>query len=335
MTAGINGNKGLVYGSPSYGDTGLIKGMFAKLTTGKFNNKWVDPLLGVCQEWLLSDEMKNIGAKYRRDGGLTNDKGNPVSDERMFTKTLKAVASSQGEITSSYRASQLTPRAALNDKSEVRKSYDYYAMLDVTRVQAEPKLQSKTLISSDPRLKPCIDSKFFQIVHEQENLNAGKTVKPMTLTINGQSVNTKAIVGTSKDNSVVYDLPFLNQDALNILCEIVKRAKSKMPFADASDQYQAFEDTKGSFIMLKSALRVGDKDTFSSTGFSFILQGMKEAAKPLVSAIKELQTEIAQEAKTNQLLVPEIFRSEVRSNNEIAITVLLPSVSKKKEEATA
>lgn len=335
MTAGINGNKGLVYGSPSYGDTGLIKGMFAKLTTGKFNNKWVDPLLGVCQEWLLSDEMKNIGAKYRRDGGLINDKGNPVSDERMFTKTLKAVASSQGEITSSYRASQLTPRAALNDKSEVRKSYDYYAMLDVTRVQAEPKLQSNTLISSDPRLKPCIDSKFFQIVHEQENLNASKTVKPMTLMINGQSVNTKAIVGTSKDNSVVYDLPFLNQDALNILCEIVKRVKSRMPYADASDQHQAFEDTKGSFIMLKSALRVGDKDTFSSTGFSFILQGMKEAAKPLVSAIKELQTEIAQEAKTNQLLAPEMFRSEVRSNNEIAITVLLPSVSKKKEEATA
>jgi hypothetical protein len=331
MTAGLNGNKGLVYGSPSYNDPGLIKGIYAKLTTATDN-----PYLQFAQDWLMSDEMKNVGWKYKRDGGIVDDKGNPIADERMFNKTLKAAASSRGEITSSYRASQLVPRIALDNKTEVKASFDYYAMLNVERIQADSKLQSNSLISSDQRLKPYLDEKFFQILQEQENLNVSQKVKAMTLMIGNQAVNTKAIIGQTKDGSVLYDMPLLNRDALNVLCEIIKRAKAKMPSADSSDQFQFYEETKGCFIMLKSALKVGDKDTFSSTGFSFILQGFDKAASPLISSIKELQREIAAEAKTNQHLQPEMFRSEVLANNEIAITILLPSVSatQPKEETT-
>jgi hypothetical protein len=332
MTAGLDGNKGLVYGSPSYNDPGLIKGLYANLTGANDN-----PAIAFAQEWFMSEEMRNIGAKYQRDGGIINDKGKPIADERMFNKTLRAAASSKGEITSSYRASQLIPRVALNNNKEVKESFDHYAMLNVDRIQADPKLQDNQLISVDLRLKPYLDQRFFQIIHEQENLNAGKKVKTMMLMIGGQAINTKAIIGATKDGSVLYDLPLLNRDTMNVLCEIIKRAKANMPAADASDQYQSYEETKGCFVMLKSALRVGDKDTFSSTGFSFILQGFDKAAKPLVSAIKELQAEIAAEAKTSTLLASEMFRCQVLDNNEIAITILLPNVSatQPKGEATA
>lgn len=327
MTAGLDGNKGLVYGSPTYNNVGLLKGLYSNLTAGSFNN-WTDGILGFAQDYLISDEMKNIGNKYKRDAKLIDDTGNPVADERMFLKSLKAVAAGQGTNSTGYQSSQLLPRIAVNNNKQVKEAYDRYAMLDIERIQSDPKLQSNQLISMDQRLKPYIDENFFKIIHEQETLKVNDdTTQSIILSIGGQTITTKLLIGTNKDGTKYKDLALLNKDALNILYEIVKRAKEKMPATDASDKYQAFEDTKKSFIMLKAALRVGDKDTLSCTGFSFVLQGIDKAVDPLTSAIKDLQAKIAEDYKGNAMLAPELFKSETAANGEVVITVLLPNVS--------
>lgn len=320
MTAGLGGHKGLVYGAPTYSDPGLIKSLYSKLTTSD------NPYIQFVQEMLFSEEMINIGYKYKRDGGLVDDSGNPTADERQFDRVLRAVAGGQGEGTGSYRESMLLPRAALNSSAEVKAAYDHFALLDPKRLQTDPKLQNNRLISADQRLTPYVKEKFFLILHEQENLSVGPKVKALTLMLNQCQINTKAILASTKRGTPIYDLPLLNGEAMHILYEIVRRAKSKMPAGRATDPYQSYAEAKGSFIALKSALRIGDCDTLSATGFAFVLQGVGKAVLPLAAAIRELREEIAAAAKEYSLIETTLFDCSVLTGNELAIAVRMPSI---------
>ena len=70
----------------------------------------------------------------------------------------------------------------------------------------------------------------------------------------------------------------LSQDAMNVLVEIVARARSYLPSSNTSDPNENKEILKNSYLTLKSALCVGDETSLASTGFTFILKGTDEGA---------------------------------------------------------
>ena len=118
-------------------------------------------------------------------------------------------------------------------------------------------------------------------------------------------------------------MPMLNPEALNILYEIVRRTKNKMPAANSSDPTEAYDPN--SFIALESALRVGDSTLFS-TGYGFILRGVQNAVNPLRSAIAEFAAEIKQDAAEGKGFNDSLFDIDEQENNKIAILVRLPRV---------
>ena len=131
------------------------------------------------------------------------------------------------------------------------------------------------------------------------------------------------------NGAIVYDVPLLSRDALNILYEIIRRAKNYMPAANSSDPYESYEQTKSSFIALESALRVGDTQSLAAAGHTFILQGVDNAVTPLASAIKDLQEEIKADAEKNGLGETALFDASVDTTDKtkVAIVVRMVKVS--------
>ena len=319
-TAGVEGSKGLVYGSPSYNDQGALTSCLSKLCGSSDNGA-----INFLNSMLFDDSTIHAADKLKRQEGLTKDNGDPMYTENMMNGFLKSVAGAQSDMPTDYRAMQVAHLASAPE--ELSASYQHYAMLDTDKYENDPKLRNFRLVSNDDRIKPYINEQFFLILHETPALNKGKRVDSKILNLNGQQSYVKSIQYQNKDGSGLYDLPLLHPNAINVLYEVLRRAKNNMPSANSSDQFEAYEQTKGSFIALKSALRIGDKDSRSSTGFSFILEPHGNAVDAFAKAVKQFHEEIEQDGKNNELYNKVLFESKNIGDSEVAFTVRMPSIA--------
>ena len=121
-----------------------------------------------------------------------------------------------------------------------------------------------------------------------------------------------------------------NPDAIDVLYEIIRRAKNNMPTANSSDPQESYDETQNSFIALDSALRIGDTESQAAAGFTFILHAVENATNPLVDAIVVFAQEVKQDAADSDgQLASEIFSSKKVDDQKVAIVVRMPRISNK------
>lgn len=319
MTAGVEGSQGFVYGSPSYYKQGMMTELCSKLF-GPSDSELGSFVKGI----FIDEEIQQIAVKNQRDLAITDFDDANSRSEKQFTGFMKGIIKTQQDFPTDYRTMQLTQLATSQKAQTI--AYNKYAILDTDKFQNNPKLKNNNFISEDNRIKPYIDEQFFQIIHEVPALNKGKRVQTQTLIINGRERYVKSIIYATKKNKYIYDIAMLNPNAINILFEILRRTKNLMPSANSSDPYENYETTKKSFVILKSALRVGDTDTRAATGFLFVLEGQGSTIEPLKNATKAFYQELKDEAQNNSLYNPNLFEyKEYTDTNEISYSIWMPA----------
>ena len=340
-TAGVNGQKGMVYGSRTGNQQGLLQeAINTVFGSGDKDNAFAKGL----KEFLILPELMETADKYEANGnkdteqaidsaGQTSDEYDKYKSGNRFANKVKGImASTNGtneqKILSKtdYRQMQINQRADYNDPESIKASYDYFNIDTDKNWLASNKLKRNRLISKDVRLAPYIKEGFFKIIHETPGLNEGKYVKTSNVRFDGQDTYVKQIVETRQDGKLILDIPMLNPEALNILFELIRRAKNNMPAANASDPYENYEETKTSFIALESALRIADDKSVAGAGYTFILHGVDKAAPALAKAIKEFHDEIELDAKDNKSLNSVIFDSKDLGNNKTVISCRFPLI---------
>ena len=345
-TAGVNGQKGMVYGSRTGNQQGLLEeAINTVFGSGDKDNAFAKGL----KEFLIPPELIETADKYEANGnkdteqaidnaGKTTDEYDKYKSSNRFANKVKGIMASTNGTNeqktlskTDYRQMQINQRANYDDPESIKASYDYFNMDTDKNWLANNKLKRNRLISKDVRLNPYIKEGFFKIIHETPGLNEGKYVKTSNVRFDGQDAYIKQIVETRQDGKIILDVPMLNPEALNILFELIRRAKNNMPAANASDPYENYEETKTSFIALESALRIADDKSVAGAGYTFILHGVDKAAPALAKAIKEFHDEIELDAKDNKSLNPVIFDSKDLGNNKTVISCRFPLVVQPKE----
>ena len=320
-TAGFEGARGTVYGSPTWGDRGSLGDVFDFLEGY--------PVIGKIGELLFSEEVQNLARKYQRDAGMEDT----VSYEQEAGRLLGHIAGSDDSfLGNTYRSQQLQPRATSATPVAMTNAYNHFKKLDTKNWKNS--LGENRLISQDARIVPYIDEKFFLIVHESPGLPVdGKSVTDEIVDIGGKQYRVKAIHLVDGKNNAVIDVPFLNRQALNILYEILRRAKNYMPNANSTDPNENWESTKNDYIALKSALRIGDRTSMGATGFAFILEGTAgNSQRALKAALQNLDAEF-KGYKGKEGIQTDIFKYVQQSNGDISIIVSMPQVSGQEESA--
>lgn len=329
-TAGLNGSKGLVVSEHANLDKGDFKKSIASLVASD------NPAVRFFQEIFFSDEALAAAESIKQNAGLISKDSKPKASNKLYLQNrLSNKASVMNN--NDYRAMLLKPRVSIEKEdisqsktnqvtsSELSTSIAPYRIVETKNWFANPKLKNFIIISEDSRLKPYIEEQFFFILNEAPTLNKGERVSTQNIIQNGKEKYVK-IIQSTENGDTIYNVPLLTKDSLNILYEIVRRTKMNMPGANGSDKKQMAEELRGNYIVLKSALKVGDSKSISSSGYGFILQPTGDKAKiAIAKAIKNFQDEVTDEHKKSGGKTPEylfLASTENLSNDEIAFSVL-------------
>lgn len=322
-TAGFEGARGTVYGSPTWGDRGTLGDVFDAI-----QDKC--PIAGAIAEFMFSDEVLNLANKYVRDNNIINTDGSAAQLETAYGNFAGHLAGDDYTYKyTDYRSQQLTPRATVDNPTQFKAAVNHYQMLDTKNYKTDPKFREMHLISQESRLKPYLDSQFFLILHEDPGMETGVFAQEDYLNIGGKEYRTKYFIRKDDNGNEVIDIPMLTQDAMNILVELVVRARNYVPSAATSDPNENAEILKNSYLTLRSALGVGDETTMASTGFTFILKGTDALSqRALKAALESLHSECTSESAQEMGLQTKIFDYYEQANHEVAIIVYPPEVQK-------
>lgn len=337
LTAGMNGSKGVIIGSPTEKQQGVMSTLFGKIC-GRNSGDGADDYLADALKWLtFGDDVMDAGAVLRKDENdqlyIANTANTSQSTETIqysFDDILKGYSNygnKSENARNDYRKMMLSPRIDYEDSEALSLALNRFSMKKAKYWRDDTKLKNNKCIVDDERLKSYIQEGFFKIIHETPALNDGANVDSQTVKIDGKERYIKVIVQTLADGkTLTYDIPMLHPDAMNILYEIVRRTRTAMSSENSSDPQATFEKNKNSFILLESALRAGDTTSLASTGFSFTLRGVEQAAKPLAIAIVELHEEIAaQHEKSPRVFTAPLFDSKDVGDNRTSVTVRMPT----------
>lgn len=320
LISGMNGTKGVVYGSPSYDQSGFYDKLFKSLDTETNGFGFIRNFL---IEMLASDEMKKVARSYRRADDYIEEGDNAPTQEKAFNAILEGISDSQASKIATYKRYLLTPKIDPTSEEDIIRAFNDYAFLDTNGIEIQSQItQDLVYVKNDEKIREAIEQGIFKTKYD--NLESGYEAKEFSINGSPVLINTSPEVTESGDN--IYDIPFLRPEALAVLREIITKVSYIYLDQEPEDESKAKEN----HITLQSALRVGDTASLGSTGYSFSLEAVgptKDFA--LKNALQSIEIDI--EEIRNITGQPTLRLHEVRfiSNSQVEITVLPPTHSQR------
>lgn len=278
LTAGMEGSKGVIVGSPRYNDKGAIDGFIAKLYD---YNEWdgIGKVIPGIVNYFSSKEMQKAAQKSISRENL--ELSDALLNNNTTTQLLEQLAVSEVRKNDAYYAAIVANR--VNNYQDHNGRLNEYgkawfhkaAVMRTDNIEKNVHIKDSTIaIEQYDLLNEYLDDGMLTLAH---NTLSGS--KPRSFTIGGQDI----VLNCIEENNRI-DIPVLREDALLLLNEIMIRVKDKLN--PNSIKYE--ENIKKHPVIIQSCLVAGAKN-LSSTGMSFTLTAtnMQDFEKILVDIISE------------------------------------------------
>lgn len=318
MTAGLEGNKGSVYGSPTYNDISWLQALYVKWFNYEEDDKsfiyWFDSLI-------TGGEIKEAVSKFVRDG----DKIFEIGDSNNTEAESEIAISSLGNTLmdnihlkdNSYSLSivgRMIKDNILNNATMMKSSLDAYTIKTVNDIVSTSAMRNQNMISRHPALAHYIESNVLNIAND--NIDDPTLIKEYCIPIEDEDIKFNAIKITLDNGKEALDIPFLCSDALIVLKDIVDGTISKCRLKNITDKVSMKNELKSSALTIKSALIVGGEDVIAASGHRFILSTTGKFQQYTYNYIEELHMEI----KRSLSRVP-VFNYKKINETDIEITI--------------
>ena len=293
MTSGLNGSKGLVYGSPTYDEQGFMKNLYSK-----WINREEGPIKSIINTLFVSSEMNAIAERYRD----TIETRRLSSIDRVKTELEEKEIQRERERinTTSFLKFLVNRRLNISAEEGLRKTGFYYGNksvrdIEVKSLSAENRLLTiregledleKILYKDGEETK---EFTVFEILHEKttvEGLNKDNYRVPLT-----SNQNIATLVNNQYGEE---DIPVLSKDAMTVLRNIVDefytRRKQEIEILGLTSE----EDIN--YIIIESATVINGESTLASTGYTFRIreeggEKLEEILHFMIGNAKEIQKE--------------------------------------------
>ena len=340
MVGGMDGHCGSVYGAPNFNTKDSVQEMFA--WAGEKAHIPAEAIAGLIREninyeWAhkLADALDEPNAVQKEVDKQTE--GKTRSSEAIAQRTLERIDRSRigGRFSAAY-FNPLKPRYNLDAKS----TDDYAEIIMKYAVKATSQegiahdanfKQSMYPVIRDSRLKRYLDLGYFRVAAHEKGFTESLSSKIKCVYLpdpdSAERIPVNAII--RDDNTL--DIPYLNKDALSVLCETIRQSYAMMTGTENErDEDKWYEDNKGKFVTITSGLICGalkredGKGSYEATGFSFVLTTSDNAVTTAInSAIEHINKQMTDTHKKVER-VPEAVMSANVKGNEIFIVVHPP-----------
>ena len=287
MTAGLDGHKGSVFGSPTYNESGFIENMAIKFFEKK--EGLIGGSLGFLRDvFITTPEMQRIVDGYRRDNGYGDATGSEqVTRTAEEMKLLEAVTKSNISGFTAYKQLYFDSRVENSKSQEARAALDKYKLVDINKNSLlTQKIVSDNLVPvyDMPLIARLSDAGVFRFVGEEgvkvqtdksKVTNANYILLP---TVEGAEpvASPCKTIEPNGNAPTVYVLPYLRQDAAIVLEMVVEEVCKKIQ-PDYQSPECKFEYLHQHNFVLHNGVRINDNGaqgngSWFSTGFAFTLE---------------------------------------------------------------
>ena len=283
MTAGLDGNKGSVFDSPTYNEEGFIEKMAIKFFEDK--EGVLGTTFSLVRDLLLdTSTMKEIVDGYKRDtedsvANLNSTSQNVALTNNLLSKVIKSEISG----IDAYRQLFLIGRVSDPSNEDGQVAYAENALLDIKNPEENKRIrQELCYIFADEYMQKFNNPEnkdrqvlFFSAQKDAELENEENKITTCELTLpastegtEDETVRCKKI--ETKDN-VVYDIPYLREDGVLVLRRIIEDTiKAIQP--DAESENSSLDELHKHNIIVHNCTRINEKDSWFSTGYAFTVQ---------------------------------------------------------------
>lgn len=286
-TAGLDGNKGSVFGSPSYTETGFIEEMAIKFFEKK--EGIVGGALGFLRDlFITTPEMLETVEGYRRDNGYGSATGSQeVERTSEELKLLEAVTKSNISGFTAYKQLYFDSRVKSSKSQEALAALNKYKLVEMNKKDiffGKTIAENLVPVYDMPLIGKLSDKGVFKFVGEEgvkiETDSSKVTTENyvMLKTIEGAdpvSSPCKVIESGNSEIAPVYVLPYLRQDAAIVLEMVVEEVCKKLQ-PDYQSPECKFEYLHQHNFVLHNGVRINDNGkgygSWFSTGFAFTLE---------------------------------------------------------------
>ena len=317
MVGGVDGNVGTVFGAPNFNsEEGGLTDMLGPIVKRMSPNVQKGFTL---VEGLFSEQ---------KDAHMSHTDQIANTDEGKAQAAYRSVNKSQLELFRNAYFNPAKTRLEVKKQHSVKYAQNYYGVkaTDQDGITEDPNFNKMKPVIGDKRLKDYFDLGFFRVAAFERGFTSDISDKVHCMYIknpnSGEYLPVNAIVDESNGTS---DIPYLNGDALGVLCDIVKRAFNYMAGTEQTrDAAKWYKDNGESFITLTSALKCGSTKNYESTGFSFVLTASDSkslaAAEEGAKQVNELMAK--GHAQTEQ--IPETVLDTKTTGQDVFIVVHPP-----------
>lgn len=346
-TAGLEGNLGLVYGSPTYNEFGPLEKIFKTVFAQEKDDSLGAKLANFFRLALLTPEIQDEASKYVRDLSYASRIGDNAEGQEIAIESVSIGINKKPHFNIIKKNAfdlSLGNRAVVKNKDNkeyraVKASFNRYHVEKVDDLLAGSERKNQILINQYTPIKQYINSKFLVILHDSlANEKKINTIQIDTVIAN-QKVEVVGIKPQTKED--IIDIPFLSKDALIVLKDICDRCWIQLDIDNKKDEISIEKELNGTKIIVCSALRIGDPNWYCSSGFSFSIRGLGKLANgTLKQIIDDYILEIENRLKSLDPKDPKpvCFTSDfVQGSDEIRIkiapeSILAVSVKKKEKK---
>lgn len=294
-TAGLNGSKGMIVGSPSYNENGFVDSIASYM----MNDMGIaSTLLDI---FFTTEEMRNTVNNYKRNNDYQLNTGSlSVNNTNAAISLTENIVGLEVAGNQAYKKLFYSTRIidVKSDGADVFNSSSIYNIQDIQALNISN--YNLYYILNDNDLLKYYKNKGFVI-------NYGENKKEVKI---GESNKQLTVISKydAKDN--VWDIPVLKIDALNVLKQLFKLyIKDIQPdYEEVSCNYSKIQEHP---FQLINALRVNEKNSWYSTGYHFTIQVNNKTN--FSNIIKELYTEqkeiLSQLGKNDKVFNYKIYDS--------------------------
>lgn len=312
-TAGLDGSKGSVFGSPSYSETGFIEEMAIKFFEKK--DGVIGSSLGFLRDvFITTPEMLRIVEGYRRDNGYGSAVGSSeVQRTSEELKLIEAVTKSNISGFTAYKQLYFDARVENSKSQEALAALNKYKLVEMSDKDiffGKTISQNLVPVYDMPLISKLSDAGVFKFVGEEGvKIETDKSKVTTKDIVTLQAVEGAApvyapckIIETGSDIAPVYVLPYLRQDAAIVLEMVVEKVcKALQPDYESSEC--KFEYLHQNNIVLHNGIRINDegaqgKGSWFSTGFAFTLEVKNyQNFSNIIKEINDLDMDIEKSGK--------------------------------------
>ena len=289
LSAGLNGSKGSVFGSPSYNKTGWLEQQSINFFEYKGNGPIGTSLAFLRDIFITTDEMKKTVNGYKRDNGYgKTSSSSDVERQSEISKLLAQVAKSNISGFNAYRELYFDARVESTTSSEANLAHRKYQLVDITENELlNTKVVSDNLVpvaNNNNLIAKLQEKGVFKFVGDEDvametnlsNVSSDKYVMLHAVegSSNGLKVPCKKIVSRNSDNTgttlPVFVLPYLRPEAELVLNMVVEKICEEIE-PDYKSETCEFTNLHKSNIVLHNGVMI-NTNSWMNTGFGFMLE---------------------------------------------------------------